>query len=43
MAVQFNRLIEQTFCNYLMNDSLFIRAYDRKHIYIIFFKQELIG
>ena len=42
-AVQFNCLIEQTFCNYLMNDPLCIRTYDRKHIYIIFFKQELIG
>ena len=42
-AFQFNRLIEQTFCNYLMNDSSCIRTYDRKHIYIIFFKRELIG
>lgn len=41
--LRFSGLIEQTFCNYLMNDSLCIRTYDSKHIYIIFFKQELIG
>ena len=41
--LRFSGLIEQTFCNYSMNDSLCIRTYDSKHIYIIFFKQELIG